>query len=201
MKSIAVAFFIFIASFAYGEDSLVKGGKSPDGRFEVRIFQTDTQDPSDYYYAVVDAKSHKVIKKLSEGGGYALYKGVINTSEVLWHPSSHFFALTDHDGRHSIDMFIYEASSESITLIKQPEYYQNALGRIGATQGYLISVVKPISWDKDVLRCDLVFDATIPDFGRSPVYTAPFSLELRHGPNLTPFLLLDSMGKPTTTEQ
>jgi len=41
--------------------------RTPDRRYEVRIFQTDARDPSDYYYAVKDVRRQQTIKKLSAG--------------------------------------------------------------------------------------------------------------------------------------
>ncbi len=200
MKLLFITFFLASLLSAFGENSLVSGGKSPDGRYEVRIYQTDTRDPSDYYYGVLDTKTGKLIKQLSEGGGYSLYKGAVTTAHVLWHSSSRFFALTDHGGRHSMEMYIYEVSPNEVVLIHQPDFYQNALGRVDATEGYLTSVVKPLKWDKDVLTCSLIFDAEIPGHGRSPFYKTQFTLDILYGQNSSSYLLFTSMSKPTAEE-
>lgn len=55
-----IAFLLISTRLACAEAILAKGGRSPDGRFEVRIFETNTRDPSNYYYAVTDTKSGKV---------------------------------------------------------------------------------------------------------------------------------------------
>jgi hypothetical protein len=200
MKFLTATFILISLVSAFGEDSLVNGGKSPDGRYEVRIYQTNTRDPSNYYYGILDTKTGKLIKQLPEGGGYSLYKGAATTAFVLWHSSSHFFALTDHGTRHSMEMYLYEITPDDVILIHQPDYYQNALGRVDATEGYATSVVKPLKWDKDVLTCSLIFDAEIPGHGRSPFYKTQFTLDLLHGPNSSSYLMFTSMGKPTIEE-
>ena len=204
MKMLIVASSVLTfccGTFLRAEDALVNGGTSPDGRYEIRIFETSGRDPSNYFYGVVDTKSGKLIKQLDEGGGYAVYEGAKETGKVLWHPSSRFFALTDHGSRHSMDLYIYEISRSQVTLIQTPNYFQNALGRVGSTEGYLIEIVTPISWDKDFLTCTMDFDAYLPNNqGRSPTYTTRFKLELLHGPNQASELLLKGMTDPKANE-
>jgi hypothetical protein len=200
MKFLLAGILLIQTACAFAKDAPVKGGESPDGQYEVRVYQTTSRAPSDYCYGVVDRKSGKLIKELSEGGGFCMYDGALQTASVLWHSSSHFFALVDHDGRHSMAMFVYGVSPKGVTLISQPDYYQNALGRVGATEGYLIGVVRPSRWDKDDLFSDLIFDARTPDGERSPVYHVGFTLRLSHPANMDPSLGLVSMGKPTADE-
>jgi hypothetical protein len=182
-----------------GEDSLVGGGRSPDGRYEVRIFQTESRDPSDYYYAVVDARRGEIVQRLSEGGGYSRYKGAATTASVLWHSSGEYFALTDHGSRHSMEMYLYAVTPRAVTVIRSPDYFQNALGRVNATEGYLTSVVKPLKWTGDDLVCDLIFDATSRTKGRLS-YKTRFTLRLLHGPNTAPTLQFVNMEAPGQTE-
>lgn len=188
-----------LCSLAQGKDALVEGGRSPDGQYEVRIYQRDDSphDPSDYLYGVVDTRTGKVMKELAEGGGFAHYEGALEMAKVCWHSSSRFFALVDHSGRHDMTMFVYEvAPNSAVKLLKQPDYYDNALGRVDATSGYLITVVKPKGWEGDKLQCELVFDTYTRKGGRSPVYTVPFTLTLFHGEHSEPELQLTDMGKP-----
>ena len=181
------------------EDALVQGGESPDGRFQVRIYKTgDEGNPSNYNYAVVDAKTGKIIQKLQEGGGIAMYEGAETMSRVIWHRSGSFFALTDHGTRHSIEMYVYEIAPPNVALLKTQDYFQNALGRVGATSVYATSVVQPLRWDKDDLICDLVYDSYAPTGGRSPQYTTEFTLHLEHGPNTASNLMFTKMSAPTS---
>jgi hypothetical protein len=147
-STLALLLMVLSASFLLGEDSLVEGGSSPDGRYEIRIYKTGEEGaPSNYYYAVVNAKTGKIVQKLNEGGGFAVYEGALGMSHVLWHSSGDFFALTDHGSRHSMEMYVYQVASPQVTLLKTQDYFQNALGRVGATSVYATSVVKPLRWD------------------------------------------------------
>ena len=195
----ALLLFLVVASLGsvFGEDSLVQGGDSPNGRFQVRIYKTgDEGNPSNYYYAVVDAKTGRIIQKLQEGGGFALYEGAKDTSKIVWHASGNFFALTDHGTRHSMEMYVYEIAPPNVTLLKTQDYFQNALGRVGATSVYATAVVKPLRWDKDDLICDLFFDSYAPTGGRSPQYSTEFTLNLEHGQNMASNLRFVSMKPP-----
>jgi hypothetical protein len=185
--------------FSRAEDALLTGGQSPDGHYQVRIYQTDSPDPSDYYYAVFDTKAHKILKQLSEGGGFSVYKGAKDISKVVWHPSSHFFALTDHGTRHSMEMYIYEVTPSDVTLLEQPDYYQNALGRVSSTEGYMTCVTKPLDWKDDVLHCNLFFDAKTADSPRA-MFSVDFDFKLRHGDSQASSLEFTSMGRPTSEE-
>lgn len=168
---------LLVVLVARAEDSLVRGGKSPDGRYEVRIYQTASKEPSDYYYGVFDTKGHKLIEELSEGATYASYTGAKKTATVLWNPSGHFFALTDHSGRHSMELYVYRVSSTDVALLKMPDYLQNGLDLVHAKGVYLISVVRPQSWTGNTLTCDFLFDAHI-ETGRSPLYETTFDLTI-----------------------
>ena len=104
---IRAAAFLFLAfSILHAEEALLEGGKSPDGRYEVRIYHTNSRDPPDYFYGVVDTKANSLLKQLEEGGGYSRYSSAKEISKVFWHPSSRFFALTDHGTKHSMEMYI-----------------------------------------------------------------------------------------------
>jgi hypothetical protein len=196
---IAFALAVLFGAIVRAEDALVAGGRSPEGRYEVRIFQTNSRDPSDYYYAVVDAHRQRVIKELAEGGGYSRYKGAATTASVVWHGSGDYFALTDHGSRHSMELYLYAVNAREVTVIRTPDYFQNALGRVNATEGYLTSVVKPLKWTRDDLLCDLFFDATSQAEGRLS-YKTKFTLRLMHGENSAPTVQLLSMDAPERTE-
>lgn len=179
---------------ARAENSLLKGGQSPDGHYQVRIFQTNRKDPSDYFFAVVDTKTKKQIKRLPDGGGWAGYDQIKVDSVVLWHKSSTVFAITDRGTKHSRELYIYETTPTDVSLIEQPDYHQNALGRVNATEGYNTAVTNPLEWKGDTLNCSLIFDAVTPDSPRA-MFTTTFSLKLSLGDNSKPSLSFTSMGK------
>jgi hypothetical protein len=199
MPRILLLILLLIALAAHAEDTLVAGGESPDGRYQLRIYKTDSRAPSDYFYGVFDTQKRKVVKELAEGGGIANYEGAKEIAKVLWHSSSRFFALTDHGTRHSVEMYIYAIRDTEVTLLEQPNYFQNALGRVDSTEGYMTVVVKPLQWKQDDLSCSMIFDARTKDSSRE-MYTVDFNLKLRHGDAQSPQLEFASMGKPKHEE-
>jgi hypothetical protein len=196
----AVTLLFLWLSVIHAEDALLPGGLSPDERYQIRIYQTDSSDSSDYYYGVYNTKSNALLKKLDEGGGYSRYSSAKEISKVFWHPSSRFFALTDHGTRHSMEMYIYEITSDNkIILIGQPDYFQNALGRVNSTEAYMTAVVKPINWKEDSLTCNLFFDAKTPESPRS-MFSVDFILRLRHGAQQRSGVEFTWMGTPKNKE-
>jgi hypothetical protein len=196
----AVALLFLAVYVIHAEEALLDGGKSPDGRHQIRIYQTDSSDHSDYFYGIVDTKSNVLLKKLDAGGGYSRYSSAKESSKVFWHPSSRFFALTDHGTRHSMEMYIYGITAESeIVLVEQPDYFQNALGRVNSTEVYMTAVVKPINWRDDSLTCNLIFDAKTPESPRA-MFSVDFVLRLRHGAQQSPGLEFTWMGTPKNEE-
>jgi len=98
-----------------------------------------------------------------------------------------------------MELYLYAVTPRDATLIGIPDYFQNALGRVGATEGYLTAVVKPLKWTHDDLLCDLIFDATSRTGGRLS-YKTRFTLRLQHGANNSPSVQLLSMDAPAPTE-
>lgn len=196
----AFVLLFLVSCIAHAEDALLDGGKSPDGRYHVRIYQTDSNDPSNYFYGVYDTKSKAILKKLDEGGGYSNYSNAKLVSKVLWHRSSRIFALTDHGTRHSMEMYLYGITAEgSIILLNQPDYFQNALGRVDSTEGYMTAVVKPTAWNDDSLTCNLFYDAKTPDSPRA-MFSVDFRLRLRDGALQSPGVEFEWMGSPKKEE-
>ena len=160
------------------EDALASGGKSPDGRYEVRILKDDSRDPSNYSYRVVDTSNEKLVKKLDETGGFCEYEGAIQTSKVLWNSSSTLFGLTDHGTRHSMDLYIFNVQRSGVSEIKIPDYTKEGLSLVGATECYGTSVVTLKEWNGDALTCAFAFDAEI-NGSRSPLYKTTFTATVK----------------------
>jgi hypothetical protein len=199
IRAITVLFFIAV-SVMHAEDALLEGGESPDRRYQVRIYQTDNLAPSDYYFGVVDTRSGKMIKTLDTSGGYCTYKPALGISKVLWNQTSDVFAISDRGTKHSLELYFYEVAGTDIRRIELPNFFQNALGRIGATEGYLTAVVRARKWDGDILNASLTFDATIPGKGRSPQYETQFAFDIQHGPNSSPCARFIRMDQPQPKE-
>jgi hypothetical protein len=201
MKALAaLAIGLFLCGSARAENELVKGGKSPDGHFEVRIYNSPGREPSDYYFALVDSNTGKPIKELPTSGGINKYRTAAETASALWHSSSRCFAITDRGTKHSRELFVFEVRDNEIEALELPDFFRSAVGLVNATEGYAVSVVTPLRWEADDLVCGFVFDATLPKAGRSPQYTTEFTLRLYYGANQRSYLRLESMNRPEPHE-
>jgi len=181
---------------AHAEDALVQGGKSPNGRYEVRLCKSGEISPgtSGYSYELADSNTGKVLQQFSAGGGFADYYGAIMVSEVLWSPSSRYFALLDHGSRHSMELYLFRVAGSGVIELKAPDYLKKGLTLAGEKTIYLVSVVKPISWSENSLTSNFYFDATTVPYGRSPLYSTKFKIAMPKGDGVNVELV--SMDKP-----
>jgi hypothetical protein len=197
----ALATFLVLVAFwntSYAEDSLASGGKSPDGRYEVRIYETGTSDdPSNYSYGVFDTTKGKLIAKLNEGGGFCDYQGTIEMTKVLWNSTGDAFALVDHGTRHSMDLYVNVIRGSGVRQIQVPDYLKDGLSLVGATEDYLTSVVTLLGWKGNSLTCAFTFDAMM-NAGRSPFYDTKFTITIKHGKEETARIV--SMDRPQAEE-
>jgi hypothetical protein len=201
-----VLFFCILASVGLrashgarlGQDATTSqqliGGTSPDGKYEVRIVEAN-REPSNYAYVVIDPKTRRKLKELTEGGGIWRYDQMAGRAAVLWHSSASVFALTDPGTQHSQELYLYEVRPTEVVSVAVPHFLDNALGRIGATEVYGTSVVTARRWEGDRLICELDFNAHLPT-GPSPTYSVEFALILFHGPLSASRFTLETMGRP-----
>jgi len=201
MKALLI-FLLFLvwSTISHAENTLASGGKSPNGRYEVRIYKSggpDDSDPSNYSYGVLDTRNGKVLQNLNEGGGFCDYQGAIEMAKVLWNSAGDVFALIDHGTRHSMELYIYNVKSSSISEVKVPDYLKEGLSLVGANQCYGTSVVKLGTWKGDTLACSFIFDAET-DAGRSPFYDTTFTITVQHGKKNG--AQITSMEKPKTED-
>ncbi len=180
---------------ALAEDALVPGGESGNGRYQVRIYKSNlpSSDPdytSDYHYALVNAKSGRVIGTLGIGGGHYDYNGALGFFYVLWDPTNRFFVITDIGFRHTMQMYLFEVEGNSLELLDTPDYFYYALKRVGRSSVYATCVAKPLRWVGDKLVSDLYYDTREPDNGRGLTYTTTITLLVHHYPNRTRVMLV-----------
>ena len=179
------------ATNSRAEEKLLEGGRSPDGSFEVRIAQQNTGDePAGYDVQIHSTKSKQAIYTIPELGGYLSYDAAVERNHSLWHSSSGFVAVTDQATRHSRELHIVAISGGNPVMLKQPNFYQNALGRVNAVEIDFSSIVTPQKWDGDDLILKVQFTAN-----HRRHYTFEVVLHLRHGPNQAPSLSLKSVKK------
>lgn len=171
---------LLLCTISKADDELESGGKSPNGRYEVRIYEsgTDDSEPSNHYYGVFDTRKGKVIKTLDEGGGFCDYEGAIEMTKVLWNTAGDAFALIDHGTRHSMDLYINEVQGSQVRELRVPDHLKKALSLVGAKECYATSVVKLLTWNGNALTCSFIFDAETST-NRGPFYDTKFTITLR----------------------
>jgi hypothetical protein len=181
----------------WAEDALVSGGKSPSGRYEVRIFKTDPGPESNYDYGVIDKSQKKLIKMLEDEGGFLNYENARQSSDIFWNSSSDVFALLDQSSRHSMDLYVYRIISSSVIRVSIPDYLGKALKMIGAKQGGVRNAVTVKKWTANALHCILEFDADIND-GTRHLYETDVFLKYE---SITNRMIISSMTKPDQVDE
>jgi hypothetical protein len=196
----------YLATFAplggdnaiYSSDTLLRleldldGGRSPNGRFEVRIFRDPHSEPSDYAIRIQSAATGRSLFTLDDVGGYLQYPGALERCHALWHSSSQFVAVTDQGTRHSREFYILAVYPKRVERLKVPDYIQNALGRVGVTEVDFACVSTPMRWDQDDLIVQFHFTAN-----NRRSYTCEVVLRIFHSESSLPYLGLTSVSKPT----
>jgi hypothetical protein len=201
MNAVLAALLVLALSIvpAVAEDALVDGGLSPDGRFEVRIAHDPNRDPSDYAIHIHAAQNNTPLYSLKETGGYYRYDAAKQNCRAVWHPSSHFVVISECKHRTSREIYLFEVTATAVTPLRIPDYVQNALGRVNATQIYLHCFSWPKSWTNDDLTLSLLFSATTPELGVHK-YACDVNLHLRHGLNAHSYIELTQVTHPKKTE-
>lgn len=148
-------------------ESLIEGGRSKNGRYEVRIIQDSGHSgTSDYSFAVYDTRSKGCIAQFHDVGGHHRYEQARQESKALWNDSSSFVALTDSDSRHTRCIYIFHVSDTSSNRLVVPDFVQNALGRVDATEIDLHCHPNPVRWNGQQLHVVLDFAVAHPARGR-----------------------------------
>jgi hypothetical protein len=196
----ALATFVLLTSslaFALAEDALMNGGRSPDGRYEVRIARERSPGPASvpdgYSIYLQDTKAKQTRPTLRTVGGYLRYAGATERCQAVWHSSGKFVAICDQATRHSKELYLFAVSGDRVTRLDLPDYAQNALGRVGATEIDLHSISTPKAWDGDDLLLEFYFSTSQPERGRF-FHSVDVVLRLSHGPNAVPAVRLKSVG-------
>lgn len=174
----------------------MQGGRSPDGRFEVRVALVPGREPSDYAIQVHFAKQAKRLFTLEDIGGYLDYPTAVERCRALWHASGEFVVVTDQGTRHSREIYVLAVSPEGVKPLLIPNFIQNALGRVNATAIDHTCVSTPVKWVGDDLCLTHHFSANVPEKGRI-FYTCDVVLHLDHWPNMVPDLKLKHVSSPT----
>ena len=168
------------------EEALLPGGRSPDGRYEVRV-RGSVEAPYGYEILVYAAGGKQPIHTLADVGGILRYSTAREECKALWHPSSKFVVFTDQPTKHSRVLHILAVSGDRVERLKAPDYAMNAIGRADAVENYRRSVPTPQRWEGDDLHLNFRFDTRDGEFSSEVV------LHLRHGGNAAPVIELKSV--------
>ena len=159
MKIISLVIMLLLVTFyASAEDALMNGGRSPNGKYEVRIVKVDAE-PSDYAICVYTVAKESSPFTISGVGGHLIYKTATERNRAFWDPSSRFVAVTDQGTRHTVEIYLLAILPSGIERLSIPDYIQNALGRVDATSVDFACVTTPERWQGDDLVMSLYFTA------------------------------------------
>jgi hypothetical protein len=180
---------------ARAEDTLMDGGRSPNGNYEVRIANTAAKDPPGYAIHIHAVAAAKPLSTLDGTGGHLRYQSAVERCRAVWHSSSRLVAVTDQAARHSRDLYVLAVYPDRTERLELPDYVQNALGRINATSVDFACVSNPKRWDGDDLIVELYFTAN----GRHS-YTCEVALHVTREEQSAPSISLKSVSKPKQGE-
>lgn len=159
MRNLLLVLALALAASAQAKETLIQGGRSNNGRFEVRIVQdTNRDNPSDYDFAIYNVRTHERLVRFDEVGGILRYDDARKNSKALWNDSSSFVVFTDSGTQHSTEIYVFDVSDSSAQRIQLPDYLQNALGRVDGTEAGIVCGSIPERWDGNQLHLTLVFD-------------------------------------------
>ncbi len=182
---------LIFVTFVYADERVMDGGKSPDGAYEIRVVSEKLEyDPNGYGIHLHSVMPEKRLFTIPETGGYLQFPAAIERDHAYWHGSSRFVALTDQGSRHSRELYVVAVFDGTPKVLEQPDFFQNALGRVNAVEIDFASVVNPKKWDGD----DLILEVYCTANHRIS-YTFEVILHLNHDPQSKPSLSLKSVKK------
>jgi hypothetical protein len=194
MRTFLLLLLVFLHLHLRAEDALLPGGRSPDGKLELRVFRNNNE-PSNYDLRLCPAGGSVALFNLDAGGGYLGYEAALERDHVLWHSSGQFFALTDQGTRHTVELHVFAFRDGKLRRLTVPDYVQNALGRIRATEIEQSCVTTLLHWTGDELLLKLDFSAN-----QRRLYTCRVTLHLFHGPDSEPTFALKKVTNPRESE-
>jgi hypothetical protein len=156
---LALLALVGLASSARALDLPIGGGRSPDGRYELRVGGLSA-DSEGYHFALVDAANGRQIGTAEVGGGHCDLAGASATAKVLWHPANTFIALTDAGSRHSQELYVFAVSARGLKQVKIPEAVPVGIKREDGTKEAELSngdFCEPLRWEKDRLVVEVSF--------------------------------------------
>ena len=166
MRLLLLILSLTVGMTAHAKEAIIEGGRSKSGHFEVRIVQDAIGGTADYLFAIYDTRSNKRIIQVRDVGGYNRYDEARQKCKVLWNDSSSFVALTDSDSRHTERLYSFHVTDSAVRRLEVPDFVQNALGRIDATETDLHRHPYPTRWDGNQHHVSLIFSVSHATRGR-----------------------------------
>ena len=181
----------------------MSGGRSPGGGYE--IWMSPTSDPEvggglkRYDIQLRAAARASSIFTLTpiNGPNDMEYEAAKERTRALWHPSGRFVAITDQSSRFSRNVYILSVQDGSAKQLPIPDYVQNALGRIKATEIYRDSISIPKAWSGEDLSLTLYFSAV---GAQQYLYSCEVVLRLDRDDDGGPAVRLKSVSEPIANE-
>lgn len=198
-----MSLLMLFASQAPGEEVLMSGGRSPGGGYEIWMSPTAGTEAGNslerYSIQLRDAARTSSLFTLARvsGSNDVEYEVAKERSRALWQPSGRFVAITDQSSRFSRSVYILSVRDGQVEQVRIPDYVQNALGRVKATEIYHDCVSIPKAWSGDELSLTLYFSALgAPQY----LYSCEVVLRLDQDGKGRPEVLLKSISEPIANE-
>ena len=194
-----VLIFSALTTIAHAEDFLVRGGRSADGLYEVRLVRTPNYDSNtdgtEYRFQICRTSDNKSLYTVS-GSGFRGYSAAQGYCEALWSPSGGFVAFTDRYTKHTNKIYVLSVTPEEATQLEIPNYVDNAIGRVNATGFDFACVSTPKKWHDNHLSVTLYFTAN----GRHS-YTSNVTLHAVRPEHPFPVLVFEAITDPKEGEE
>jgi|GEM_PF-5356729 len=166
---------------------VVEGGVSPDGRF--RLVRPASPVPA--WVRVEESSTAAEIARLPLAR-VRLPDADAPPCVAIWHPGGQWFALLDHEHKLSTSLSIYALHDGKAVRLTVPDYVQNALGRVDATEATLPCMSKAGLWNENALSVILVFNAPDRD-GKWVMHNAVANLRVVAKEGRLPEVKLDAV--------
>jgi len=204
MKRIVSSLLVSSLAVLHAKEAVLKGGTSPDGKYEVVVEGRDIADSGGtplpdvgygYQIHVRDAKTKKRLFTLPDTGGYLDFAAARDRGSLLWHASGGFVAITEQSSRHGVDTYLVAMNGGRPMELKLPDYVRNALGKVRATEVGMHSISTALKWAGNDLVMDFKFSANAPTEG-SRFFKTQVTLTVVHGPQQVPSVKLKAVTPP-----
>lgn len=150
---VALMACLSLASSARALDLPISGGRSPNGRYEVRVSGKD-EESLGYCFTLFDRKRGRTIWESAEVlGQFCDLRGASAIDKARWNSAGSSVAVTDHSSRHSMELYVFTIMSGKLRPVKTPDAVPFAMedeadGRPGSIAG---DVWEPLRWNGDTL--------------------------------------------------